>query len=1070
MSASEPKGLAAITSFDRLPYFKVDTAGGGFSSTDPAAGNSDNNNFRYTDATGDKVMLDMVGPGTVYRIWVTGFDQPTTYIKIYLDGVPVPQINMLMKNFFAGTNAPFLAPLVGNDQVSSGGFYCYLPFPFAKSIRITTNGATGNEWFYYNVGYHVYTSDAVINTWTGSEDSTAARDLWNQAGIDPKSTAGNTVGSTALDIAAAAAPTLQNITGPASVNSLKIHIGSGLDAPPPPVLDGGRAFTGFSQFTMVLDPSNIGARITRRLDYGIGNQHASVYVNGSYVGDWITSGVDDTTHRWRERSFNIPASFTVGKSSVTVKVKFVSSDVDWNEFYYWMYSVVHSNTSTTFVLTDQLDVGNASSESSHNYVISSQTFVGTRNFSYPQLSSVSDGGRANKGYSQFTMALNPSNGGAILTRRLDYGIGNQSADVCVDGALVGQWTTPGSNAVSHWLDGGFNIPSRFTAGKSSVTVMISFVSSDIDWNEFYYWMYSIVGNSNILTDQLDVGNAASESAHGYFDVGETWSGTRTFNYPGTNTITDDGRANKGYSQFVMALNPYNSGAVLRRRLDYGIADQAANLYVDGSLVGQWTVPGSDSINRWRESGFSIPASFTAGKSSITVKISFVSSSVDWNDFYFWMYSVVNGSNQLTDQIDVGDTSSETAHSYTINGQTFEGQRTFNYPDFITSMNNTWLKVYWDNQSVPSIWAPLSSFFAIGQFAPSSARSLAVGMDESNMMYIYFPMPFQSNGKVELVNQTGSLLGYVYCELAHEPFTNPFQNVGYFSTAYNTQLPTTANKDMVYLDTEGAGTLIGVVYSVSGPPSRGYLEGNERILVDANQSPSYSGTGTEDFFNGGWYFDQGPFTLPMHGNTAHVITGTADATSAYRLFLQDAVPFLKHIRVSMQHGGVDDVSANSWLLAYYYYQSQDRLALSDSITIGDATSEANHSYSITNPTWNGSRTYTFEGEFNVISTSATGRAHKGTSTFTMAIPPANAGVVLRRQFDQSIGNQEASVYVNDVFVGNWYRAGNNPDHSWRQDDFLIPASFTSGLSKITITIMFVSSAVDWNEFYYFAYAK
>src|SRR5208283_4220344 len=209
---------------------------------------------------------------------------------------------------------------------------CYLPFPFAKSIRITTNGATGNEWFYYNVGYHVYTSDAVINTWTGSEDSTAARDLWNQAGIDPKSTAGNTVGSTALDIAAAAAPTLQNITGPASVNSLKIHIGSGLDAPPPPVLDGGRAFTGFSQFTMVLDPSNIGARITRRLDYGIGNQHASVYVNGSYVGDWITSGVDDTTHRWRERSFNIPASFTVGKSSVTVKVKFVSSDVDWNEF------------------------------------------------------------------------------------------------------------------------------------------------------------------------------------------------------------------------------------------------------------------------------------------------------------------------------------------------------------------------------------------------------------------------------------------------------------------------------------------------------------------------------------------------------------------------------------------------------------------------------------------------------------------------------------------------------------------------------------------------------------------
>src|SRR6266567_6433884 len=202
-AAQQPTGLAAITSFDQSPYLKLNTVGGGFSSTDPSDGNADYNNFRYVDSNGDKVMLDLNGPGTVYRIWVTGF-VAADYIKIYLDGSATPAVNMLMSTFFSGTTAPFLAPLVNNDKNSSGGLYCYLPIPFAKSIRITTNapsaGAT-TEHFYYNIGFHTYTPDTSITTWTGQEDSSAARALWNQAGIDPKSTSGNTVESSATDAA-----------------------------------------------------------------------------------------------------------------------------------------------------------------------------------------------------------------------------------------------------------------------------------------------------------------------------------------------------------------------------------------------------------------------------------------------------------------------------------------------------------------------------------------------------------------------------------------------------------------------------------------------------------------------------------------------------------------------------------------------------------------------------------------------------------------------------------------------------------------------------------------------------
>jgi hypothetical protein len=89
---------------------------------------------------------------------------------------------------------------------------------------------------------------------------------------------------------------------------------------------------------------------------------------------------------------------------------------------------------------------------------------------------------------------------------------------------------------------------------------------------------------------------------------------------------------------------------------------------------------------------------------------------------------------------------------------------------------------------------------------------------------------------------------------------------------------------------------------------------------------------------------------------------------------------------------------------------------------------------------------------------------------MAIQPTNQGMVLRRRLDQSIVNQQANVYVDGAFVGPWYRAGGNASHQWRDDDFMIPASFTSGKSTVQIRVQFVSSTNDWNEFTYWAYTR
>jgi hypothetical protein len=307
------------------------------------------------------------------------------------------------------------------------------------------------------------------------------------------------------------------------------------------------------------------------------------------------------------------------------------------------------------------------------------------------------------------------------------------------------------------------------------------------------------------------------------------------------------------------------------------------------------------------------------------------------------------------------------------------------------------------------------------------------------------------------------------EIRHKVFTNTFANVGYFKTKFHSETPTTIGKDIVILDTTGSGHLVGVVESMQGDKNRGYLEGDERIYVDDSGSPSIHGTGTEDFYNGAWYFAYGLYTLQMSGNTAHVVA-SVDKTAAYRLFLQDAVPFRKHIRISIEHGGTNDINENVWTLAYYYLKPNTRSVLTDTLNVGNASSELSHAYTITMPTWSGSRTYTYEGEFDNVSITDDGRAHKGYSQFTMAIQPTNQGMVLRRRLDQSIVNQQANVYVDGAFVGPWYRAGGNASHQWRDDDFMIPASFTSGKSTVQIRVQFVSSTNDWNEFTYWAYTR
>jgi hypothetical protein len=81
-----------------------------------------------------------------------------------------------------------------------------------------------------------------------------------------------------------------------------------------------------------------------------------------------------------------------------------------------------------------------------------------------------------------------------------------------------------------------------------------------------------------------------------------------------------------------------------------------------------------------------------------------------------------------------------------------------------------------------------------------------------------------------------------------------------------------------------------------------------------------GTGTEDFFEGGYYWYFGTRSLPLVGSPAHLVRRrgcAADCRSMYRWLVADAVPFERSLRFTLEHGDRNRVAGTYSTTALWY---------------------------------------------------------------------------------------------------------------------------------------------------------
>ncbi|GAA2854740.1 hypothetical protein GCM10020220_049990 [Nonomuraea rubra] len=246
---------------------------------------------------------------------------------------------------------------------------------------------------------------------------------------------------------------------------------------------------------------------------------------------------------------------------------------------------------------------------------------------------------------------------------------------------------------------------------------------------------------------------------------------------------------------------------------------------------------------------------------------FVSSDLDYNEFTYW----VDSAGKRTDTVDVGDPASEAAHGYRIVAQTWQGERTFAFPlpaDQLAKVRATQeilqglrLRISFDGER--TVDSPVGEFFGSGH-AMMPVKSLMYAIDaESRTMSAWWPMPYRTGATVELHNDTGRTIeGEASVTSAKRAMP---ANAGYFRTQSRAG-GTTPGQSWTFLRATGHGKFVGVSHTMRGPTNRNYLEGDERVHVDGSRTPQIHGTGTEDFYQAGWYFKPGDLQHPVPRQT------------------------------------------------------------------------------------------------------------------------------------------------------------------------------------------------------------
>lgn len=372
--------------------------------------------------------------------------------------------------------------------------------------------------------------------------------------------------------------------------------------------------------------------------------------------------------------------------------------------------------------------------------------------------------------------------------------------------------------------------------------------------------------------------------------------------------------------------------------------------------------------------------------------------------------------------------------------------------------------------VTTIDLPLADFFATPVDTQVPPRGVLLGEDASGWLYAWFPQPFAVAAEVEVVGDS-TLPAPISVESALTFDTLPVPpDAGRFDAR---AIDTCSASAALGLDVAtGAGKVVGIAarYRADGLVTRGYLEGDERATIDGAIAPAWYGTGVEDFYGGGFYFDQGAYATPLSGASTVDADG-AGSTSVYRLLLTDPITYTSALRLMQEAGYAPGLPVPTCMrsVVHAYRQPEPSLVGYDGFEIGDAAAAAAHDYLPSASTNCVALASQFEDEPPTSRNALACTFASGSSRFRFRVADAEVPLRLRRTFDagagtpgEQAGSAAATIFVNGIAAGAFPPVALNPLRRWQQQEALLDVAFGTTDFDIVVVPDFQPYATAFGE--------
>ena len=255
-----------------------------------------------------------------------------------------------------------------------------------------------------------------------------------------------------------------------------------------------------------------------------------------------------------------------------------------------------------------------------------------------------------------------------------------------------------------------------------------------------------------------------------------------------------------------------------------------------------------------------------------------------------------------------------------------------------ALRNLVLRFYWDGETHPSVESPFGDFFGapFGTYQSYASAPMSLTAGAFNCLWL---MPYGTSARLEIMNEGSLVVDPFFYNITYQELPEGPPSALRFHTLWRRDNPTHRGAPYTILNAEGSGHYVGChlnmqnrewwlrphLRAISFPRGfgLGMMEGWETIHRDGEKEPSISGTGTEDYFNGAWYYlpKRGRFSAPYHGCIQRDLLRSRIAV--YRFDISAPISFSRSLHVKIRHGFYNELACDYSSTAYWYQTEPHR---------------------------------------------------------------------------------------------------------------------------------------------------